>query len=210
MVAEGQHIQMKAFQSMAGIEGEILNVYYFEVFSLALPNALYNMRDEISEWYAEIFVQPILDIQTTGVTHTRLEVATIENWEVDFAVIDLPGGVIGANASNFTASSTAWSFQLVRQNRTTRNGSKRYAGVPEDAANNNVALPGIVPYLAAVEAMLGGPTDVPLVLGEVMTLLPVIAKTPVAPAKLPSVFNNVTGALYRGLGTQNTRKQLLS
>ena len=211
MPVVGDYLRFKDFQSLTNIAGDILNVYYFEVLAITTPTALSLIADDVGVSWFEDFLTNILVIQSNTLTHTRLEVDNVTNFEGDFMVYTPDFPVAGTNLGPYLASSTAWSFQLTRSTRATRHGSKRIAGVPESAVDNNQAAAGILSALSSVETRLRAEYQIEYNSGaDLMTLAPVIAKTPVAPATLPTVFNPVSGAVYRGVGSQNSRKQLLS
>lgn len=210
MASVGDHIRIKDFQAMTNVSGDVLNVYFFEIVAMTASKPLSLMGDELGEFWYEEFLTPILGIQTVSVAHTRLEIDNMENFLTDSVIVVPDSPVLGSVGDNYAASSTAASFQLVRQNRTTRHGSKRIAGVPDTAVTNNVVVAGGEPtFIAAGEQMAAGFTfDIGV--GETMSIVPVIAKTPVAPATLPTAYNNVIEGLFRGIGSQTSRKQLLS
>lgn len=210
MVSSGQHIQMKVFQTLDNIAGDILNVFWFEVSAISTPTPLSAMNAALKTWFQGDFSPPIRNIQAPGLVYRRVEFNCVENYETDFTIVVLDDNIGGNVSSPYLASSTAWSFQLVRTFRTTRHGSKRFAGVPELLVEENLATPATAELLEEVEVVLSSPPQVLFPVDGTMDLLSVIPKTPVAPATLPSVFNGVSGALYRGVGTQNTRKQLSS
>jgi len=210
VVSTGDFIRVKDFQSLANVEGEVLNVYFFEVASISSANALFLMREAIEDWWYTEFLPPILAIQTNQLTHTRLEVDNMSNFETDFVVINPASPIAGTNAGPYLASATAFSFQLTRLNRTTRHGSKRIAGVPESMVDNNLAVSGATTLLASAAIQMQQGYTIEYGVSEEMTIVPVIAKTPVPPDVLPTVFNPIVGAVFRGVGSQNSRKQLLS
>lgn len=195
---------------MTNILGDILNVYYFEVLSITTPVPLANITEDLETWFYTQFLPPILAIQSSAVTHARCEIDNLSAFETDFAIVTPDSPVVGTNAGPYLSAATAFSFQLVRLFRTTRHGSKRIAGVPESMVDNNLAIPGAATLLAAVATELQDTQVVEFGTSDSMTLRPVIAKTPTPPATLPTVFNPVTDATFRGVGSQNTRKQLLS
>lgn len=210
MVASGDHIQLKAFQTLANVSGDVLNVFWFEVSSITSPQPLVSIAPYLKTWFQGDFIPPITAMQTAGVQYTRIEVSSVENFETDFAIIDLDSTCKGQVVGEFSSSAAAWSFQLNRTTRVTRNGSKRFAGVPEEQVQNNLPSSTALLYAEEVQVVLYDVPPIPLGMAGEMSLLHVIPKTPTPPATLPSTFNRVSGVSFRGVGSQNTRKQLLS
>lgn len=210
MVATGNHIRIKDFQTMDNIEGDILNVYFFEVLALTIGTPLSDMATELGNWWANTFLTDILAIQCTTVHHTRIEVDCMENFVADSAIIPFSPFVSGNVGGDYMSSAVSVSFQLIRDNRTTRHGRKAIAGASDTFGVNNVATPAALLLFTEVAENLQDAWSIDVGPGGTMLLSPVIAKTPVPPATLPTIYNGVVGAQYRGFGTQNTRKQLLS
>lgn len=211
MASVGDVIRFIDYQSMANIEGDVLNVYYFKILATTIPNALSNLIEDIGNAWFTTYLADITPLQSSSIAHTRLQVDNMMDFAEDFAVYVPETALVGEAISPFSSATSAWSFQLVRQFRTTRNGSKRICGVPESQVDNNVPVVGLAGTIAAAETRLGSEWIMDWSDGESSTTFaPVIAKTPVAPATLPTVFNPVTAALFRGVGSQNSRKQLLS
>jgi len=210
MVAVGDHLRIKDFQTMDNVAGDVMNVYFYEVLSITTPVPLSLIADELEAWFYGLFLTAILDIQTASVQHVRVEIDNMDDFLTDSVVIIPAVPVPGAIADNFAASSTAASFQLVRQNRTTRHGSKRIAGVPDNTVTNNVIIPASEPVFLDAAASMASAQSFLVGVGNTLSMVPVIAKTPVPPATLPTVYNNVIDATFRGIGSQTSRKQLLS
>lgn len=209
MPSNGDHIQMKVFQTLTGFSQEILNVYYFEVVSISETTPLQNMNIALREWFFLTFAEPLRQVQTTLLSYNRVEFNCIEAYETDFTVVTPETVTTGLQATEFNSPQTAWSFQLIRLFRTTRHGSKRIAGVPEGLVQNGFATSAALTLLEDVADVIDNVPNVDFGTAETMTLRSVIAKTPIFPATLPSVFNPVSSVAYRGIGSQNSRKQLL-
>ena len=208
MTVVGNVLRFKDFQAMQNIEGEILNVYYYKIVSQTGSPVLNNMSAQIEDWWRNEFLPPILACQVEGVNHVRVDVDNMNAFETEFVSIAMDEAPQGVAVEQYSASAAAWSFQLIRQLRTTRHGSKRIAGIPESYVSNNIATGSGVTATNALAVHLGQQIELDTGTGIVMQLAPVIAKTPVPPATIPTVFNNVLSASYRGVGSQNSRKQL--
>lgn len=209
MVQIGDVIRVKDFQTLGNISGDILNVYYFEVTAITGSIPLASITDELVQWWFGDFLDPVLPLQTSNLRHTRAEIDNVMAFETDFAIVTPEDTVSGSVIGPYNASSTAWSFQMLRQLRTTRHGSKRLAGVPEAYVEDNVPTNAVT---ALSTAFIDGFVNVPQILTSAgaISLISVIAGTPIPPATLPTVFNPVVGGVFRGVGSQNSRKQLLS
>ena len=167
------------------------------------------MRDEFLEAFYQSYLANMILVQSNRLTHVRLEVNNLMNYETDFGVFIPDPTIAGAVNDQYSSAGAAFSFQMLRLFRTTRHGSKRIAGVPESFVQDNVAVPAAVVALNAVADSLrsgvevGGP-------GAGFSLRPVIIRKPLLVTTPPTVVNPVSDCVYRGVGSQNSRKQLLS
>lgn len=210
MAQNGDVLQVKCFQRLTGIEGELLNVFYYQVGSLTSTVSLADNAEDIALSYADVWISLMTVIQSVGVQHIRLEMNNLMDYEGDYLSWSYETPIAGAVAGEYLSSAVAWSFQLVRATRTTRHGSKRIAGVPETYVSNNVAVAGTVTtQLNSFAAQLAQPLFVEYGGLDGMELTPVILKSPVLTTAAPTVINRVASGAYRGVGTQNSRKQLL-
>lgn len=208
MASVGDIIEIKDFQTMSNISGDILNVWHFEVLSVVGSPVVNNMGDFFTEAWRDDWFAPAINMQSNAVTHVRLEVNNLMHYTTEFGVFSFDPVFAGNVADQFNSSSTAWSFEQVRLFRTTRNGSKRIAGVPEVSVTNNVVAAGAVTAAAIVatrwaDALTVGDESVSMVLRPVIIRKPALVGTP------PTVINPVAAILFRGVGSQNSRKQLL-
>lgn len=193
---------------MVGVEGDLLNVYYFRVTGVTGSPILNESGVGLESWYVDDFGGIISTVQVTTLTHQSILVESIENWATEF--IDLPilptlAGQVGGDPM---PTSVAWSFNYGRVLRTTRNGRKSIPGVPETQTAGNEPTGAALLLLNQVAVYLGQGWTIDNQDGSGWAMSPVIAKTPVPPATLPSVYNNVSAVSFRGIGTMNTRKRL--
>jgi len=209
-VQTGDVLRMRFKQVLAGITKPVYNVFYYRVGTMSDAVLLENMGTEFEDGCNEVFLAPIVAIQTNDIQWVSLEVDNLMDYETDYININFDTPFSGQVTEDYNGSAVAWSYTLVRTNRTTRSGSKRFAAVPVSYAPNNVPAAAQATKFAAVAALIGDTTFVQLPSSEPVGLLPVIAKTPVAPATIPTVFNYVSAAKFRGVGSQNSRKQLLA
>ena len=209
MPSVGDIIEVKDFQSLANVSGEILNVYHFEVASLGTATSLQQIDEDFRDWWYDTFLTSILAVQTSGTTHTRIEVNNLNAYATEFFIITPLNPSNGDVIGEFSSSSAAWSIELVRTLRTTRNGGKRIAGVPEDFTSNNVATATAIGLLQDVTDNMSAGQQVPYGVAQQMAMLPVIIRRGIPPSHVPQVVNPVGAAVYRGVGSQTSRKQLL-
>jgi len=210
MVAVGDHIRVTDHQALVGIDADIINVYYYRITGVTGSPTLQESGSGLKAWFYTDFIPDLLQLQVTTLVHQNILVESIENWEAEFINVEPDSAVTGIVSGGYSSSATAWSFTLLRTLRTTRNGSKRYAGVPESQANDNVPTASASSFALAWAINLGQGWTVENDDGSGFSMVPVIAKTPTPPATLPSVFNDILGVQFRGLGSQNTRKRLIS
>lgn len=208
MPSVGDYIQFKDFQTMTNVPGEILNVYTMEVITMTTPNAFQNIFEAVGASFYDVFMDAALDMQSSSVQHVRLEMNNLSDFETDFAIYTPELAIPGHYGNAPSTSSLAWSFQLVRTTRVTRHGSKRLAGVPEAAIENNIPNLDIRGTAVLVEEDWTGDIVFNSGVDAFMTCRLVIPKTPAISGELPTVFNPVNSVVFRGCGTQNTRKNL--
>jgi len=209
MVSIGQHIHVVDTQNLLPIAGDVINSYYFEVISVSGTPVLNDMGEAIIEaWYSD-YILPVRNIQSNAIGYQNLFMEVVEEWETEFWTGSSPTPITGLVAGEYLARQTAYSFQWVRRLKVTRNGSKRYAGVPESAVQNNALVAPFTTYVADAAERLGDALSVDDEEGNGFTARPVIAKTPTPPATRPSVYGLINGVQFRGMGSQNTRKKLL-
>lgn len=209
MVAVGDVLQIKDVQSFDGLSGEVLNVYYYKVTAVMGTVSLPLSAEDFTLNFNDAFLSVIRLIQSVDTAHVRLEVNNLMNYDTDFFSFTYDTPLPGLAGGVYAAASTALSFQLVRQFRTTRNGSKRIGGTPYTWIHNNAALEAHSEDISSVQTILSSGLTIDAGGGNELSMVPVILKSPVSNTVPPTVINNVTGAAFRGVGTQNTRKELL-
>jgi hypothetical protein len=205
----GDVIRIKDVQQLTGVSKELMNVYYFRVLAAAGSPVLNNLGPALVDWWTDAVLPDLLEVQSAGLTHVRLEIDNLMDFEDEFVVVAPPAPVAGVVAGDYSGPSNTYSMQFNRALRTTRNGRKSLAGVPDTAFAGNVVAPAVVELLMSFGDTVVAPPAFDNGTGVTMTFAMVIAKTPVPPATLPTIFNDVTGATFRGLGSQTSRKQLL-
>jgi len=194
----GDLIQIIDQQSYLG--QTVLNVYYYRYFLVAPSVGAY--LEEVLTNFEEDILPPIRAIQSSLLVHEVLEARNLSNG-LDIATSnpDLAGTRTGTTDSSM-ASFMSYGFQLVRESLATRNGYKRFAGLLEPDLQGNIST--IAPALLdAVEVALAGQ----IFLGAVEAFSPVIYRRSVPPpVGTTYTYSEVGSAVYKGVGTQNTRK----
>jgi len=197
-LVNGDLVQVTDWQRY--LDQTVLNVYYyrFQVISGG-TNDIYST---LADWFEDNVIGPVADTQVNILNHELISVRNLTNGlDIFEKVIDVDGQVT-PSTGQYAPSFVTWSYKLVRESLATRNGAKRYAGVPDELYAGNT--PSISSTLTdAVEDALAA--DV--VLGLVNTFEPIILKKPVGSPPFASyVYSSIGDAQFMGLGTQNTRK----
>lgn len=208
MASVGDIIEVKAFQTLENIAGDVLNVFHFEVTSIDGAPIINNMGDEFVGAIYGSYLNNVMLIQSQSLDYGRLEVNNLMAYATEFVVATPDTPFSGQVASPYNSPSAAWSFQFVRLLRTTRNGSKRFAGVPETLVDNNIIAPTAITAANAAATSLEQEVEVGGT-GASITMRPVIIRKPTLVTTPPTVINPVASVAFRGLGSQNSRKQLL-
>ena len=191
-MAVGDIYRLKDFQTFLG--QQVLNVYYYRM-SAGSGGA----QDLITAYLLDVLPN-IVPFQTDDVTHTVIEAMNLASL-TDFAQQSITSGGQGQEVSQSSSPFHAYGFRLVRTTRETRQGYKRYAGVPSPAVVDGViTTPSIQASLSALEPVLAATIDD----GLGQEFEPIIARIGLADAVLAT--NDVQAGVYYGLTTQSTRK----
>lgn len=176
------------------LSGITKNVYYYEHVA-----GSGGADDLITAFILDVLLA-IRNVQSAFLTHESFEAYNLDNL-ADFNAVPVTTGGAGAVAGEGMPRFNAWGFQLVRTTRFTRNGAKRIGGVAEASQNGGVpASASVTDALTDVATAIGGSID-DTVGNE---FAPVIVRLTVD--DLVDVKNPVSGALYKRLTTQNSRK----
>jgi len=208
MASVGDIIEVKSFQTLENIAGDVLNVFHFEVTAVGGAPIINNMGADFVLWFYSAYVANVQLMQSASLFYNRIEVNNLMAYETEFGVFDAPANTRGSVNVAYNSPAAAWSFEFVRLFRTTRNGSKRFAGVPESLVDNNVIAGSAITSAAAAAAALEAEQEVGEG-GATISMRPVIIRKPLLVTTPPTVINPVANVVFRGLGSQNSRKQLL-
>jgi len=205
MVATGDILEFSLQSYFQTPANRGLNVFQYEVttdvpFTLASRGA-----DVLEAWYG--FIVPLIQPVTT--TQIVYEGVAIRNLTDGLEIFEgQPDSILnGAIATDSMPPFVSWGFKLTRTNTSTRNGSKRFWGVPEAMSLNGQPAGDAITALPLIAEALGLPVNLDVEgLPEIsVQLQPVIVRKDETGAIIASQF--VNGAQFRSITTQNTRKQ---
>lgn len=191
-MAIGEHYEVKTVFSYLGVVA--MNRYYYSQISTDDPTT----EDLANAWIEDVYPS-VKAIQSSEAALVQVVCINLDN-PVDFYETAVTGAV-GDRSANGSPPFTSWTYTLFRNDRTFRPGRKAYVGVAEDDIQNGQPVAGIVAALDAVADALGAN---------------------IAPTGFPGVFRprllryvpgvgvvdscGITGAAFRAVSTQNTRK----
>lgn len=194
----GDLIQLVDRQSYLG--QEVLNVYYYRVVSIVGIEGDY--LSEMETWFQENLLAPILDVQVDGLTHFERQWRNLSNGADLYIDSESFVGALAVSSTAYTPSFVTASFMLVRETTVTRNGYKRIAGLSDVQVSGNTWTPNPL-EIAAIEEALAMDIEV----GAVLYAEPVIVKRPMPAVPIATYdYSSVGSAMFRRVGTQNTRK----
>lgn len=204
---QGDLIRITDVQRLVGYTNPILNVYHYRVFSMTAEAPLPVYAQDLAIAFIAQVIMPLLPLQTSSLEHVSLDFLNLSNQtEIGSYTYDEPYN--GAVLSDYMPSNVTYSFRLVRYDRLTRNGRKSISGVPDEAVISGRTLnPDYVGGVSLAAAAIGSSMPVE---GDVTDALltPVIIRMPSNPGVVPTVYTSVVQAVFRGFGTQNSRKEL--
>lgn len=197
-IGTGDLLQIVTNQKYLG--EDVLNVFYYRYFSA--PTVDDGIYTELLNDFNDNIITKIRQIQVDGLVYDTVQVKNVSN-NINFAVLPLGShGVIPASDEAQLPSYISAGFMLLRDSLVTRNGYKRFAGLIDTAVEGNEW----VGYTVAINDLLSA-LAAPLYAGLVQVAAPVIVKRPITPpVGTGYVYSSVAGVLFKGVGTQNSRK----
>lgn len=193
----GDLIQCVDNQSYLG--QQILNVYYYRVTSVTpLEGGYLSFMND--SWEGGV-LNNVKIIQTPELLHLSREWRNLTNGTDLFVDGSVVPGVDPASTASLTPSFTSLGFLLQRESLVTRNGYKRYGGISEGNISGNTYVGGMG-TIHDIEVGLAAD----LTAGIVTIAEPVIVKRPIAVPVTTYLYSSIGSAIFRGVGTQNTRK----
>jgi hypothetical protein len=196
--ALGDLIQIIDNQTYLG--EDLMNVYYFRWFSApSVDNTVYTA---LLNSFDEIVIDKVIQAQNEYVTHTTLSIRNLSN-NLDYAEMTIAkDGLLDVDPANTLQSYVTLGFQLIRDSLATRNGYKRISGLIESQVEGNDFV-GSLTYIGDIISAM----QANLYVGVIQVAAPVIVKRPIDPPVGTSyVYSSVQSVLFKGLGTQNSRK----
>lgn len=186
----------------------IFNVFWFQVSDLT---GVISTAEDLTQACGDAFItltNPMRDVQSNQVAYDNGVLDNMTNL-IDQATYTPASPIFGTQLTVAEPSGVALSFKLVRSNRTTRNGSKRVGGVADGLVTDTTGanLNGN-PFIVAIEQAFAEPIDIVVGGGASCVFNPVIVRRPAVGLPV-SIYQPVQDCVFRGLGSQDTRKRLL-
>ncbi len=196
--ALGDLLQATVKQTYLG--QQVLNVYHYRVTSIT--GLISNYLELFALFIDDTINDAVAQMQLNSLVYTEIETRNLSNG-IDFHVEPLTRtGDRTDGGSNAVPSFVSAGFQLIRESLATRNGYKRYAGLDDGLLVNNSYLIGST-IQGDIEAALAADW----VEGVVTVAEPIIWGSPRASAPVGAyTYSSIGAAIYREVGTQNTRK----
>src|SRR5215813_4429139 len=194
-MAVGDIYKIEAFGVMDGVQ--IINSYhYVRDGSSGVPTFA-----TIAEDFRSKVIDKVRAITVNQMVWNNLVLTDVDPTGAGFD--DVFGSPEGGNVTDEALPPySCWSFLLARTNRTTFNGHKRFAGVPETWQADGVISAGHTTAIGNLATALGQSiTDGTLVYKPCIlsTILNGVPRT-------TPLVNLVSGVQFKGITTQNTRK----
>lgn len=195
--ALGDLLQLVDTQSYLG--QQVLNVYYYRV--VAITGLGDNYLEALNGYWEEGILSKVTNLQVDDLLHTSREWRNMSNGSDLYANNTVvPGGNVVTDSA-LTPSFVSAGFLLRRESLVTRNGYKRFAGLPEQDIQGNTWV-GDPDFITELEAALAAD----LVGGLVTLAEPIIVQRPIVAPVGAYNYSSIGSAQFRGIGTQNSRK----
>lgn len=184
-----------------------LNVYFYKATDVPLGAD----ASDVTAAFIETVLPTLTPLQVNDVVHTSIKATNLfDPTDQNEELISTAGEGSGDPLGTFEA----YPFRLIGDNASVRSGSKRIAGVPEDATTNGVVTAsGVITDLDATAAILAA--GVLFGLLDAGTLVPVIVKRLLVDGEyiLPdnagdAVLSNVVDALFSPLVTSQVSRKV--
>jgi len=177
------------------LDQEMNNRYfYFTSASITVE-----ILDDLAEVFEAEVVPLVKNLQSAGVTHIRLDTFEVEGVLFSLRPLSGAGEVVGEASPSWNALS----FRMARGTAVTKSGGKRIGGLSEIVLANN-GLAGDPTYAGFIDdysAIIASTLN-----GTFADYVPTLVKfDPLSPGTVLA-SQNVAGASFTRLSTQNTRK----
>lgn len=204
MPVQGDIIEMRMRGYFSTVATAVMNVFQYEYDS---PTALDlgDFGQEFIDGWRELLaavLQPVLSVE---VAYPFMDIVNLTNpLEIWSGAFTAP--VNGAVTGDVLPPFATWSFLLKRTNSSTRNGAKRFSGIPESMQITGIPTSAAALLLNDLAGFLGDSLAVSVEDGTpaVVLLNPVIVRKDATGALIAS--QPVSSGQFRQIGTQNSRK----
>jgi len=189
-------IMCKLFSTVGAEQQEAINVFGYKSF-IAVTNELVEFT---TRFKSDILpqIEGILSVQTL---FTRIESYDLADPTGEYFLPIVPAEP-GGNTGETLPPWITLSFEYRRKNRTQRSGRKGFGQLPESCQNDGVLVAGYLTSADALAGVLASPIQVALI----DTWFPVILRRPSPPSTVWQ-SSDIQTVVFKGLGTQNTRKR---
>lgn len=178
---------------------QVLNVYYYRITSITPLADPY--LPTLSDWFEDNVIPAVCDIQADALIHVSREWRNLTNGTDLYTVTEAVPGSQATPTASLTPSYVSAGFMLQRESLVTRNGYKRFAGIPEHQITGNTWLED-----SGVRTALASALASDITVGLATVAEPVIVKRPIDVPVAEYEYSSIGSAVFRSLGTQNTRK----
>lgn len=205
MANVGDVLEFTLVQKYGVLADQMLNVFHYEITAASGPEPLLAVGDDLATQWVTQFAPLWAAVTSTGVSITGWVIQNLDDPD-DFASGSFPTPLTGDVAGDSMPPFVAWGFKLNRTTRATRNGSKRFTGVPESLVASYIPTSGALPDLNDLAAFLGSEVDIAVPSPGTYTTTwgpRVIHKTG---QFTYAGVNIVLSAEFRAVTTQSTRK----
>ena len=196
--SNGDLIQVIDYQTYLG--QQMLNVYYWRVTALA--GLADGYLEEFGVWFNNNILPKVCQVQVPGVQHLNRDWRNLSNGVDLYVDGEVVPGQNPAPEANWLPSFVSLGFLLQRESLATRNGYKRIGGLDETDIEGNTWVGNPV-WITDLEDVLAQD----LMAGIAVVAEPIIVHRPITPPVGAYTYSSIGSARFRGIGTQNTRKQ---
>lgn len=200
----GNVLEVTVSYNIVGASNPAINVYHLEVEDLVGITTLQEVGPDIRTAFVAKFITPMLVFQHTGAVYQGLSIINL-NSIAEYYVTPLTG-IAGGRVGGFMPPFVTYSFQETRPNRLIRNGRKGIGGVSQVVTDDGITLNAT--YQPLMNTMLSGWNLMTMnVEGDLdFQLRDVIVRKNPAAGGAPSLVLDAQRWVFRGFGSQNTRK----
>jgi len=204
MVADTNVIEMTLIGAFGSSGVQLRNVFQYAVSVTGTFSLLDYGQSLIDAWSDS--ARPFFDpIQNIAVAYSGMQVKNLMN-PLEIFDSTFLNPLDGDEGGECLPPFTTWGFLLKRSTAATRNGYKRFSGVPEVQQVNGQPTAAAALLLQDMAEFLG--TPFPLTLEGTPDVSVILTPTIVRKSSSGAIIASqpVVSAQFRSIGTQNTRK----